>query len=506
MAGLAGIILLAAATCTAGTASGGPSVGIDRTEIDFGKIARGQVAEQTLTVKNTGADVLDVSIRPSCECLTVIPEKAALKTAQKQIFKMTFDSAEYLGEVKNNYFWIDSNDPQNPHVTLVAKANVVAKGKEPPVTSPVRQNFTQKPATAVSGEKAQAMVFGSAGCKFCHRLVTELIPEFSAKHNVKLSVAYYPLDRKENYERLMVMEKNYNHPGSKIPVLFIGRDVLAGQQEIKEKLEQAILNAGNVPAAPGMSAGSTAGNMEQTVIDRFKSYTLLTIIGAGLIDGINPCAMATIVFLLSYLALVGRRRYELMLTGIFYTFGVFITYTMIGVFSFEIVNKVNTYKLISDIIRYLTSVFALVVGVLSLVDYIKVKTGRKQEIVLQLPKFLKDKIHMEVRDRVRAGTFILSSFVLGFFVALFELACTGQVYLPTIIYIVKNTHLRVTGFLYLILYNLIFILPVVIVFVFAYRGVTSEQFAKMVSKHLGMVKIATAILFFVLAFAIFISR
>jgi hypothetical protein len=39
------------------------------------------------------------------------------------------------------------------------------------------------------------------------------------------------------------------------------------------------------------------------MVDRFKSLGLLTIVSPGLIDGINPCAFATLIFFISYLFL-----------------------------------------------------------------------------------------------------------------------------------------------------------------------------------------------------------
>jgi len=42
---------------------------------------------------------------------------------------------------------------------------------------------------------------------------------------------------------------------------------------------------------------------EESMVDRFKSLGLLTIVSPGLIDGINPCAFATLIFFISYLFL-----------------------------------------------------------------------------------------------------------------------------------------------------------------------------------------------------------
>jgi cytochrome c biogenesis protein CcdA len=59
------------------------------------------------------------------------------------------------------------------------------------------------------------------------------------------------------------------------------------------------------------------------------------------------------------------------------------------------------------------------------------------------------------------------SFVTGLLVSILEAVCTGQVYLPTIAYVLKRTHLWVEALGYLLLYNIMFIAPLFVVF-FAY--------------------------------------
>ena len=53
--------------------------------------------------------------------------------------------------------------------------------------------------------------------------------------------------------------------------------------------------------------------------------------------------------------------------------------------------------------------------------------------------------------------------------------------------------------LYLLLYNLMFVLPLVVVFVLACFGTTSQQLGLFIHRHAAMVKLATAGLFLLLA-------
>jgi cytochrome c biogenesis protein CcdA len=88
--------------------------------------------------------------------------------------------------------------------------------------------------------------------------------------------------------------------------------------------------------------------------------------------------------------------------------------------------------------------------------------------------------------------------ITGALVSLLEAVCTGQMYLPTITFILKLSPFKFQAFIYLLLYNLMFILPLLAVFFFALLGMTSQQFAQFMRKNLVTIKVFMAILFFTL--------
>ncbi len=87
-----------------------------------------------------------------------------------------------------------------------------------------------------------------------------------------------------------------------------------------------------------------------------------------------------------------------------------------------------------------------------------------------------------------------SSLVLGFLVSIFEFACTGQVYLPTLAYLVRIDR-QVSAVLFLLLYNLCFILPLLVVFAGSYLGVSSARITDAFQRHMGKVKLGLAVVF-----------
>ena len=97
------------------------------------------------------------------------------------------------------------------------------------------------------------------------------------------------------------------------------------------------------------------------------------------------------------------------------------------------------------------------------------------------------------QHRLRRGrksqAFVAVTFVTGVVVSFLELACTGQVYLPTIIFVVSQPEMRVRALLFLVLYNLLFILPLVVVFILVYYGTGSKQLTRFLQQRAAMVKL-----------------
>ncbi|MDC7126775.1 MAG: hypothetical protein PQJ46_14485, partial [Spirochaetales bacterium] len=112
---------------------------------------------------------------------------------------------------------------------------------------------------------------------------------------------------------------------------------------------------------------------------------------------------------------------------------------------------------------------------------------------------IKKRMRTTIRVRSRSAAVVGSSIIMGFLVSIFELGCTGQIYFPTITYLIQTGEAS-TGYTYLALYNVAFIIPLAIVFVLVYFGASSEKITIIFQKRLGLIKILTGFLF--IAFAV----
>ena len=219
---------------------------------------------------------------------------------------------------------------------------------------------------------------------------------------------------------------------------------------------------------------------QQRLVERFQSFGIGAIAISGLIDGINPCAFATIIFFISYLALIKRTGRDLLLVGSMFTLAIFLTYFLIGAGALKAVTTLSFLPLARQIFIFVTAGIGIILGTLSLLDYLKYKkTGQTSDATLQLPPRIKQMIHSTIRKNVKTSNFIVMAAVTGFMVSILELACTGQIYLPTLIFISNVPEFRANALVYLLLYNLMFVVPLILVFLFTYWGTSSQRWAEL---------------------------
>ena len=100
-----------------------------------------------------------------------------------------------------------------------------------------------------------------------------------------------------------------------------------------------------------------------------------------------------------------------------------------------------------------------------------------------------------IREGLSTRHLFVGALGVGFVVALLESLCTGQVYLPTLVLVVRSPDMRGRALAFLLLYNLMFILPLAVVMAIAYFGARSENLRTYFRRHVGAVKLAMAILF-----------
>ncbi len=357
------------------------------------------------------------------------------------------------------------------------------------------------------GKTIYAAFLYMPGCLHCEEMKTELKKWASKIPDLRIRI--FSLVKEENKKLDEALSQIYQIPESKRLVdhkLYMGEDYLWSDDLHQESFQKLIGKYQGKGAPPPWEkiTKEALEEGEKNIIERFRRWSLSAVLTAGFIDGINPCAFATIIFLVSYLTFVGKKGREILLYGVVFTTGVFIAYLLVGMGLMTFLHQLNSFPLISKGVYLFIAFFALTLGVISLYDYLLFRRGRVAEWKLQLPTGLKKKIHEIIREQARFKGGLLATFGAGFIIAVCTVICTGQVYLPTIGFVMAIPELRKNAIFNLVLYNIMYIVPLVGVFVLTFFGVTSEKMAAITKKHTGAVKLLTAILFLALAGLLFL--
>ncbi len=343
--------------------------------------------------------------------------------------------------------------------------------------------------------------FYELGCKKCDR--AEYRIKYLESRYSDLEVRSYDVGVAENKRLAEALGMLTDVPEQKrmsTPAVFVGDDFLLGDDVTDKNLISLVEKYGTAGSEPPWErAEAHLGQAEERILNRFRSLEILTIISAGLLDGVNPCAFATLVFFISYLAFVIKKRTDILLVGLAFVAAVFISYFLIGVGLLSFIQRLGFMRVAGRVVYMVTAGIAMIFGILSIHDYFKYSGGDYDKSFLRLPGFLRKRTQDIVRKKMDTEKYVLGAFVTGFLISLLEFACTGQVYLPTIIFVTKIPGLRTKGLLYLLLYNVFFIIPLLAVFLFAYRGMTAERLFFLLRSHGKTVKLLTALMFFGLA-------
>ena len=487
---------------------GEPPLVLTPVEWNLGRIERsGGIVTTEVVVENMSGREAEIAIISTCECLWITPTKLQLAPGESAHIELTFDPIEEPGSVQKDII-IRTNLDRLPKALYLVYGEVTGDAPEAG-TAEAETGETAEAAAEGTHQQAGSLedslpeerppqdspplerlpvdFYASPGCRSCQRLLRRTIPRIERRTGIPIAVIEHNILDAQEYAAYLEILREAGQEERAYPALVVGRTVLQGETSIEQQLEDLL--TGRSPPAVSDSAVTQAPA---------SRLALIPILAAGLLDGINPCAFTTLVFLISALAVAGRSRIQVLQIGLFFSAAVFVTYLMIGLGFFQAIRLASAFPIVAAVIRWILVAVLLAFAALSVYDYFQIRFGRTDKVMLQLPQPIKRRLHRDIKSRTRSAALIASSLVLGFLVSIFELACTGQVYFPTLVYL-HQVRREVGSFSYLLLYNFAFILPLLIVFALSYWGISSQRLSRWVQGSMKPVKLLLAGLFLALA-------
>jgi cytochrome c biogenesis protein CcdA len=327
----------------------------------------------------------------------------------------------------------------------------------------------------LSDARHQVTFFYSSHCSACTHTLP-FIRNLSASYPGVRFVYYNTAAGGDVYRLYLDFGEAYGHPHPSIPVVFAGDSVvLIGHAAIVANLTDVVkaLESGAIP-----SREYERRWMDPLYVDTDEhpsgTLTLPLIITAGLLDGINPCAFAVLVFLLVALLDMGSRR-KIFIVGTVYSLAVFTIYFLSGLGIFAAVHAFEVAALFSVI----AGAVAIIAGILQIASVLV----RGMDSRLAIP---------EMGRRMMTPLFrratLPAAFLLGLLVGIFELPCTGGIYIA-ILALLSDQTTFIEGIPLLLLYNGLFVLPLLVITAIVGMGIPPERIDSWRLEHRRLLRV-----------------
>ncbi|MBU1017129.1 hypothetical protein KJ678_03150 [Patescibacteria group bacterium] len=210
----------------------------------------------------------------------------------------------------------------------------------------------------------------------------------------------------------------------------------------------------------------------------------------GFLDGIHPCAIAILIFFIAFLLTLHRSFKNILGLGLVYILVIFLTYLVIGVGLLSGIMLFGQHHFFAKLGSWLL----ILLGTVNLKDYFfpQLKTG------IKLPKIPNEKIKGYLQ-KATLPTVITAAFLVG----LCSVPCSGGIYAAITALLASKTTFF-TGFLYLLLYNLMFVMPLIILLLLATNPYTLVKFGEWQQNYRKTQKLVMGIFMIILGAGILI--
>jgi cytochrome c biogenesis protein CcdA/glutaredoxin len=214
-----------------------------------------------------------------------------------------------------------------------------------------------------------------------------------------------------------------------------------------------------------------------------EKLILLTIILAALIDSINPCVLAIMAMLLINLIRQETKR-KAVIAGLIFTSTVTFIYFLMGLGIIKALSIMSIQK----VIYYILLILAIIFTILEFNAYFNYKPGF---LSVEMPMFLRPL----AKKLIKATTSLVFVFITAVILSLFLVPCSSGPYLLILGMIASQNLMEKTlGIIYLVIYNIIFSFPMLIITLLVAFGIKPEKIKEFRDKNVRKLHLFSGIL------------
>ena len=236
--------------------------------------------------------------------------------------------------------------------------------------------------------------------------------------------------------------------------------------------------------------------------------TIPVLVGAAVIDSINPCAFGVLIFILAYLIKISKQKIRVVVDGFSYVVGVYLTYLGLGILVFLLLTQILSWLRETSLVVYFYQAMGLIIILFGLLELKEtfIPEGVGPRLAIMPAWAAKIKQWVAILGRLQSGNIFLGAgfaMIMGFLVALVELPCTGAPYLAVITILQQKGLTLAQTIPFLLIYNIIFVLPLLIIIFFVYRGSKTKMLMDWKNEHKWLMRLGTGLLLIGLGVFIF---
>ncbi len=366
------------------------------------------------------------------------------------------------------------------------------------------------------GTGSTIVFFHVTACEDCSKIknmLEKLKTDYSVNKsgktiNSKVKILSYNVTDPQNLQLSKLYFEVYGVPDENqvIPLLFIGNKYFPGGGTSLEEIESALKDG------KGLETPVLTGKKSlQVRAVSLKNYSYAGIAATGFINGLNPCSVSMLLFFFSMLLArgAGILRY-----GLAFIAGKFIAYLALGTVAYEVFANMEDSWLqnFQLYVKVLLLAVVVILAALNIRDFFAARKENYGDIALQLPAVLRKANHKWIKKFTSLGdsnsrVLVLICFILGMVISAGEFFCTGQIYLTTILYVLKSgsNNILQAGSCFAV-YVLAMLVPLIAIMILLQKGRELLELSEAIRVRLPLIKLVNAsvfVIFAVLAFIFF---
>ncbi|MBN1115254.1 MAG: thioredoxin family protein [Oligoflexia bacterium] len=348
--------------------------------------------------------------------------------------------------------------------------------------------------TKVHEGKIYLYFFYSYDCPHCKK-AGSFIDELKAKYPDLVVKQYEVKKNSSNRAFFGRVSKHYGVKPRGVPTIFIGDEIFTGFYE--DVTCKSIIK--EIQFLKGISQDCPSKELNVPMFGTINADTISLpsfTIYLGLLDGLNPCAMWVLMFLLGLMVYAKDRKRIIFLGSVFVVSSAVVYFAFMAAW-------LNLFLIIgySSVITVILGVIAILMGLINVKELFFFKKG----ISLMIPEGVKPKLYKKARKIIyEQNRFfaIIGTVMLAVFVNFIELGCTiGLPAIYTRILSVKGLS-PISSYLYMALYNIAYIIPLAIIVIIFSVSMGHYKFSE---KHGKIFKLISGLLMLTLGLLLILS-